>query len=327
MLFKNKIFQIIVFIPILIKILTTYPNKVADISNNLPTLTVFLISLGLAILIFYKVHTIFNRISFALKFSTILILWLAFTLFTILTIPVLRGVTTDYNFFIAPALKFLQGEPLGSFYLQYGLGEIVLFKYMLTLGLKLHHMQIIQSIIFSCWYFLYYFLALKLFKEKFFIFLFLLSLVLFRFIATPYHPILSPQGNMMRLDLWVPLFIIVIYFKILSPVTSLAFSTAYVFDNFFGFLYFLVYLSVIFALSVLKKLQNERIHIKTMILILVPVIASVFFQYHYFGSLFSPSAKLVDDLDYWQMNISPHSMFWVSILVLGLFLYIIQKKN
>lgn len=326
-LFKYKIFQIIVFVPILIKILTTYPRKVADISNNLLALSVFLVSLGLVIFIFYKVRPVFRKLPLTFKFSLILILWLAFTLFTILTIPVLTGSTTDYNFFIAPALKLLNGEKLGSFYLQYGLGETVLFKYMLALGLRLHHMQIIQAIIFSFWFLLYYLLALKLFREKFFVFLFLLSLVLFRFIASPYHPILSPQGNTMRLDLWLPLFLIVIRFKILSPITSLAFSTAYVLDNFFGLLYFFVYIVAILTLTLLKKLHNESIHIKTVILILVPVIASILFQYHYFGSFFSPSAKLVDDLDYWQMNISPHSMFWVGILVLALFIYIILKEK
>jgi len=326
-LFKSKIFQITLFIPVLIKILTTYPRKVADISNNLTALSIFLVSLGLVIVIAYKVRSIFSKPSLTFKFSLILILWLAFTLFTILTIPVLTGSTTDYNFFIAPALKLLKGEPLGSFYLQYGLGEIVLFKYMLALGLRLHHMQIIQAVIFSFWFLLYYFLALKLFKEKFFVFLFLLLLVLFRFIASPYHPILSPQGNTMRLDLWLPLFLIAIHFKIFSPVTALAFSTAYILDNFFGLLYFLVYLLAILASTLLKKLHNESIHIKTVILISIPVIASLFFQYRYFGSFFSPSAKLVDDLDYWQMNISPHSMFWVSLLVLGLFLFIILKEK
>lgn len=326
-LFRSKIFQIIVIVPILIKILTTYPKKVADISINLPALSVFLVSLGLIMVISYKARSIIGKLSPALKSTLILTIWLFFTLFTILTIPVLSGSTTDYNFFIAPALKLLDGEQLGSFYIQYGLGEIVLFKYMLTLGLKLHQMQIIQAIIFSFWFLLYYFLALKLFKEKFFVFLFLLSLVLFRFIASPFHPILSPQGNPMRLDLWLPLFLIAIRFKILSPVTSLAFSAAYVLDNFFGLLYFLVYLSAIVALTLLKKLHHKTIQIKKMILILAPVIGSLFFQYRYFGSFFSPSAKLVDALDYWQMNISPHSMYWVSILILGLFLYTILKEK
>src|SRR3989344_1549325 len=169
-LFKNKTFQFIVFVPILIKILTTYPQKVADISKNFPALSVFLVSLGLVILISYKVRTIFPKFSAVIKFSLILILWLVFTLFTILTIPILTGSTTDYNFFIAPALKLLAGEQLGSFYLQYGLGEIVLFKYMLALGLRLHQMQIIQAVIFSFWFLLYYLLALKFFKEKFFVF-------------------------------------------------------------------------------------------------------------------------------------------------------------
>ena len=326
-LLKSKIVLFALSIPVIIKLLTTNPRNVAEISDNTIALSALLIFLGFSIFILYKFRSSTRRVTGALKIGLVSAVLLFFTLFVILTTPVLTGSTIDFNFFIAPALKLIDGEKLGSFYIQYSLGEILLFKYLLQQGAKLHHMQIVLAVIFSVWFLLYYFLAIKIFKEKFFVVLFLISLVLFKLLASPYHPMLSPQASTMRLDLWLPLFLVSFQFGLFSPVTSTAFSLAYIFDNFFGLFYFVVYLAFLAVFAFFRKRQDENLKIGKVIQLSIPITIAVFFQHYYFGSFFSQSARLVDDLDYWQLNISPHSMFWIILLILGLFLYISLKQK
>ena len=193
---------------------------------------------------------------------------------------------------------------------------------MIDLGFKLHHMQFILAIILIFFFILYYKLASSLIKARFLLFLFMLNLILFRFLGLTFHAISSPQANPIRLDLWLPLFYIVTKFGFLSPVTSISFALAYLADDFFGLLMLAVYIIAIIFPVLRAIIKKDVTNLPKICFLLVPISLALYLHFYFFGTIISQSAKLVNDLKYWQMVISPYSMFWPFLLVFPLFLYI-----
>ncbi len=233
----------------------------------------------------------------------------------------------DYNYFIGPSLKLTQGESLGSFYNQYNVFGLYLFKWMIDSGYKFHQMQLVIGLFFILSFYLYYLLAKKLLHEKHLVFQFMLSLVILRFLSLDHDPAFLPQASPIRLELWVPLLLITYKFGFLSPITAISFSVGYLMDDFFGFLYLLMYLLAI-ALNVIAQIiRKESLSFFKLLILAIPVVASLAIHMHYFGSLVSPGGKLYQGLRIGFLPISEHSLFWPIAFVLAFYIYFALKES
>lgn len=254
----------------------------------------------------------------SLKLPSALVLLFGMIIFLGMDVPSIY----DYGYFLGPALKIGQGEPLKSFFMQYSLLGVLIFKVMEDLGMKIWQMQATLVAVFTIWLFLYLVLISRFIKDQLLITLFLFSLFLFRYLFIYHDPIRVPAVLPFRLDLWVPLFLGAYKFGLLSPLTSLGFVLIYVLDNTFGPLFLVVYL--IFAAEELYrqwqaggiKILTEAIWVKRIGLIGIFIIAGSIFQLVNFGSLTSPAIKIYQQIQLGFMPIDRLSPFWLIWLVL-----------
>ncbi len=257
---------------------------------------------------------------------------LFFISFAFLAFLILMGMGTpnyfDYDFFIGPALKIYQGAPLGSFYMQYGLGMTYLFKIMMDLNLRIYNIQIILALLTIFWFFLYLRLVKEFLTDKILIWLFMAVLFSFRYLAIYFDPIHTPATLPMRLDMWVPLVLVLARFGFFSWVSGVAFSFGYLFDNTFGFFHIIVYITFLCFFLVkgifekgFRKVFIERGFLKNFIIIVALIISVAFFQIYNFGGLFNPAAKLYTNVKLGFMPVFPHSLFWVVLALLPYSLY------
>lgn len=323
--FANRIVQILLFATLAIIILLTRPEPITgfipDFGTNI------LITILTAVFLFLGYLWIFYspKISWLLRFLVIILLWFIFGIFFLSTIKLVSP--DDYNSFIGPALKLLQGEKLGSFYIQYNLAGVYLFKYLMGLGFKLHQMQSVLGVIFVLWFSLYYFLASKFLKDRYLIFLFMISLIVVRFLALFHDPVRLPQVTPIRIELWVPLLLITYKFGLVSPLTAISFSAGYLLDNFFGFMYLLIYLIMIGFISLARIITKWSSTFYKLFILLTPVVISFAFQFFFFGTFISSAAQGFRDFRLGFIPTSPHSMFWVFFFILPVYLFLTLKEE
>lgn len=243
---------------------------------------------------------------------------------------VLFGMDTpsyfDYGFFIGPALKLSQGEPLGSFHMQYGVGMAYLVQGMMALDFRIPQMQVGFSLLTLLWFSMYYLLARRLIKDQVLVFFFMVTLLSYRYLAIYFDPIHTPATLPIRLDLWVLPTLVLLRFGVLSWVTALAFSITYVLDNTFGFFALVAYGGVVVFLSLTRGRLAKLDALKLTIMVL-PVVGAVAFQLFFFGSIVNPAAKLYQDLRFGFMPIAAHSLFWVVLAILPYCVFILQRSE
>lgn len=227
----------------------------------------------------------------------------------------------DYDYYFAPVLKLLQGEKLGSFYMQYNLGGVLVFGLLMSLGLKIYQMQIFMGILFVIWYVLVYWLSARVVKDQKLRWLLIISLVVVRYFSINHDPIKIPQVQPLRLDLWVIPLLFVSYFGFSSIVTSTAFATIYLLDNTFGFLYVGVYL---LGLAYNLKFAIFR---KKNLLLLAPILAAALFNLYFFHSFSNPAAKIYQTVQLGLMPIAWNSPFWLIFASLPLVLFLFLKEQ
>src|SRR5512138_2167829 len=162
------------------------------------------------------------------------------TIALVLSLP--GAAVVDYSYYVGPALKHMQGSPLGSFYMQYDLLGTLLVEAMMRARLQLHQMQLVMTLMLAAWYGLYWLLIRRLFSHRVIGLMLFLALVIVRFLNIEYHPALTPQVLSHRLDMWVPLVLLSTIWGLDSIKTSFAFAASYALDSTFGFLAASVYL-------------------------------------------------------------------------------------
>lgn len=309
---NNRLIQFLLISALFLKIVLTDP-KIIGINTNffINILQLFIVSF--VIFIAYRFSKLTGKL--LLLFSSLF--WVSFGL--LVTLSIREASYIDFNMFVGPALKLLDGDAFGSFYMQYGLFETLVFKQMMTFGFKLYEMQLVLSLIATIFFILYYRVALRFIENRFLVFLFMLSIILVRFLSLSFPIASSPQANPIRLDIWLPLIYVVSRFGILSPLTSLTFSAVYLADDFFGFLFLVVYIASILIYS--KK------SLRKIVVLLVPIFLSIALHTFTFGSIFSQAAGIVSGLHYWQLPISHLSMFWSVVFVLPLYLYLVTREK
>lgn len=244
----------------------------------------------------------------------------------ILAIIVLLGMDIpsyyDYGFFIGPALKLGQGEALGSFYMQYGLGLTFLTKLMMDLGFRMQQMQLTFGLLTLLWFFLYYKLASLLIKERVLVWLFMAALVCFRYLSIYFDPIHTPATLPPRLDLWVVPALVLVRFGVFSRVSAVAFALTYLFDNTFGFFVALAY-GLLGVIGVIRGIRG----IKGVGAVALPLVAAALFNLLFFRSLINPAASIYQDVKLGFLPISHTSLFWLAMFLLPYCIYLLQSER
>jgi len=230
----------------------------------------------------------------------------------------------DYSYYIGPANKIIDGEKLGTFYMQYNVFGTYLFVLMQKFDLRVHEMFVVLILIFSLWIFLYRKTALLLFQNKTYVFLFLFTLIIIRCVAISGGPVSIPQVSAIRMDLWVPVLLVLLIYGFESSVTASAFSICYLLDDVFGFMYLTLYVLMLFMLFI--KRGAGSFHFRQL-LILLPIILSFIIHFLVFGSISSPAGKMYSNLHLGFMPVSKFSSFWLIALLLTMCLYVLYQSR
>jgi hypothetical protein len=236
----------------------------------------------------------------------------------------------DYCFYIGPANKIINGERLGTFYIQYNLIGTFLFAVMQKCHLWVHEMWFVLIVLFSFWILLYLKAAALLFKNKTIVGLFLLALFIVRCLSISGGPVYDPQISAIRMDLWVPLLIVVLCFGFRSVVTALVFSSCYMLDDVFGLMYLTLYVVIViyyFCLELYDK-KKMKLLVKDIILFVLPII-SLTIHYIIFGGIESSAAKIYSDFHFGFLPISKYSSFWLIAWAFPICIYFLcqNKQN
>jgi hypothetical protein len=235
----------------------------------------------------------------------------------------------DYGYLIGPANKLLQGDKLGSFYMQYNLLTTLLSMIMQKMHLLANQMQIVFIAIYVLWIMFYKRLATVLFQNKVIVLYFLAAVLLVRGASVWGGHVLVPQVSPFRLDLWVPMLLVVIYFGYESMVTAIFFALMYLLDDMFGLLYLGLYLFsiVIIYYATYKQTGENPFSIKKM-KYFVPAIIAALLHYAIFNAFTAPAGKIYATYHLGFMPIALSSSFWLMVWMLPVCLYLlIQNKQ
>lgn len=232
----------------------------------------------------------------------------------------------DYCFIIGPVNKIIQGESLGTFYMQYNAIITFVFFVMQKCGLLFHEMHIVLTLIFVIWIFLYKQLVNKLFANKVLVFYFLLLFFIVKGMAMYGGAIGLPQESPLRMDLWVPLLLIVSFWGFDSFKTAIGFSLIYLCDDVFGFLYLVAYISII-GISVIQSISRRKPINKMDFICLIPLFFALIIHYSIFHSFMSAAGKIYADYHIGFLPIEQNSSFWLVVLLLPISLSIILKSK
>jgi hypothetical protein len=309
-------------VPVLAVLLETRSTMLVPL-HNVPATITLICSVLFVVVIAYLVAN--SRNAYRRYVSISLWLILALWLFSSLDSPSL----SDYGYFIAPALKIVQGEHLGTFYMQYNLLGTYLFVAMLGLRFDVLDIQLTMAALFFAWFIFYYRLICVLVEDPFLRFCFMLALVIVRLVANIGDPTASPQVLPFRLDLWVPLFLVLHRFGVVSPVTMAAFGIAYVLDDIFGLFYLAVYLPFLAAevFQIARRGNAASLPLKDLAIGSAVVAGCIGLHFYCFHSFAAPAASLYRNLQIGFMPISTHSVFWILLALLPYCLYLFHEED
>lgn len=216
------------------------------------------------------------------------------------------GPAMDYNYLVAPALKLLEGEPLTGFYMQYSVGLTTLTALLMACRLEVHQMAWTVTALSMTWIGLYWLLARQLFVDRFTRLAFLLSVLAIRVLALHFHFSHFPQVSPLRLDLWVPLLLVLNRFGVWSPWPSVTAAAIYLADDFFGLLYLVLY----WCAAVAVALSEGRWRTPRAALILSVPLVALSGHLAVFGGVWSPAGATYANVKLGFLPISARSMFW-----------------
>jgi hypothetical protein len=240
-----------------------------------------------------------------------------------------KASIVDYGYLIGPANKLLQGEILGSFYMQYNLLMTALSMIMQKMHLVADEMQIVIIAIYVLWIMLYKRLATVLFQNTIIVIYFLAAILIVRGASVWSGHILVPQVSPLRLDLWVPMLLVVLYFGYESMITAILFSLMYLLDDMFGFLYMGLYLfSIVIIFYTAYRQTGKNPFSINGIKYFVPALITALIHYAIFDTFTTPAGKIYAAYHLGFMPIDPLSSFWLMVWMLPVCLYIlIQNKQ
>jgi len=321
---KNKVIQFLLAGVLIGKIFTTYPSKILGVNKSLTfNILIFLTS----ILFIWGSFFIVRKINKLNTFKKILILTFSWSiLFLLVVLSIQKASYTDFSFFTSPAIRISQGLKFPDFFMVYGLLEMYIFTLLTKFHFNLGEMQFVLGVITVIWFFIYWRVATRFIKNTFLVYLFLLSLVIFRFFGLEFHSLEFPQANALRLDFWLPLFYVFCKFRSRKMLTSFAFSIGYIFEDFFGFMFLVLYIGYRLV-ETLKSSASIKYYLRSIFQIFCLPVVAVLVHLYLFNSIFSTGAHIINKLKFWQMVISPYSLYWPFLIIFGFFLFFTINSN
>lgn len=154
----------------------------------------------------------------------------------------------DYTYIFAPSLRLLNGVAIRDIYFQYDLLPSLLAATWMKLGLALNTFQVLGQAAYFATILGVFLFSRKLFHKKELAVFLVTALVLGRIYASPWDAVCCFQVTPLRLDLWLPL-LVVVYLRgpyhwssgLVSGILLLLLKT-------FGIIYSLAYLQLLITL-------------------------------------------------------------------------------
>lgn len=224
---------------------------------------------------------------------------------------------TDWSYFTAPAKKLLQGERLGSFYMQYNVLTTGLFALLMGLGARIHQLSEAMGLVFGLWYLLYVVLAKQTLKRPALIAGFMLALLALRFFTVRFSPIFYPQVSTTRMDLWVPLLVALHHWGLFSRNGALTVAGLYLLDSFFGFFYLGLYLGFVALDALARRKEWKALRTQLAWCVGAPLVA-VLVHVALFGGPFAGASSHYASLQLGFLPIDDRSMLWPILVMVAL---------
>ena len=297
-------------------------NVLAKESLTIISLIVFLVGFIISYFIFHIAKQQFSKLEYIIGnvlFGVFLIVYGFFINST--------ASFYDYCLLIGPANKVLEGETIGKFFMLYNVITTALIACFLKFHLLIYQMHLIMIIIFAFWMFFYKKLAQTLFENKGVVYSFMITLLIIRGLAVSGGPISIPQVSPLRMDLWVPLLIIVSLVGFESIFTAIIFSVFYLFDDVFGFFYQSLYLFSLVIIFYFKFRKSNEIQLLSKLKYFIPALISLAIHFIIFNSIMSPSGKLFSKYHFDFLPISFFSSFWLLVYMLPVCFYLLLKSS
>lgn len=249
----------------------------------------------------------------------------------IATSPISR---IDYSYVFAPALRLLNGAAISDVFFQYDLLLSLLAAGWMKLGLNLNAFQILGQATYFIAILGVFIFSRKLFQKKELSLFLLAALVLGRVYASPYDIVLCFQTTPLRLDLWLPLLVVVYWRGPYHWSVGLVCGLLILLHNNFGIIYTLAYIQLLITLWAIGYFKDERRDSLRRSLLDYGKLCSVSFMMIVFLSLASyllfSNNEFGKYSDYYQkigigfMKIARNSFYWyippmLSIVIILLF--------
>jgi hypothetical protein len=164
----------------------------------------------------------------------------------------------DYSYIFAPALRLLNGAPISDIYFQYDLLPSLLAAAWMKLGPDLNSFQILAQGGYYAAILGVFLLSEKLFYNKQLPLFLVTALILGRIYASPFEVVSCFQVTPLRLDLWLPL-VMIVYWK--GPYhwsAGLVCGLLILLLKNFGIIYSLAYLQLLITLYLISYFDIER---------------------------------------------------------------------
>jgi hypothetical protein len=164
----------------------------------------------------------------------------------------------DYTYIFAPAQRLLDGAAIRDIYFQYDLLPSLLAAAWMKLGLDLNNFRIMGQAAYYLTILGVFILSGKLFQKRELAVFLLAALILGRLYATPYDITLVFQVTPLRLDLWLPLLLVVYRFGPYHWSAGLVCGLLLILLKNFGIIYSAAYLQLLLTVWAVGYLNGEE---------------------------------------------------------------------
>ena len=164
----------------------------------------------------------------------------------------------DYTYIFAPAQRLLDGAALSDIYFQYDLLPSLLAAGWMKFGLELNNFRTLGQAAYYLVIFGVFILSGKLFLKKELAVFLLTALILGRMYATPFDTTVVFQVTPLRLDLWLPLLLVVYRWGAYHWLAGLVCGLLLLLLKNFGIIYSVAYLQLLITLYAVEYFDTEK---------------------------------------------------------------------
>jgi hypothetical protein len=245
----------------------------------------------------------------------------------------------DYYFIIAPASRLLNGSAISDIYFRYDLLLSLLAAAWMKLDFDMYTFQVLGQASYYLAIMVLYIFSGRLFQKKELSIFLLIALVLGRLYTSPWDNCLCFQVTPLRLDLWLPLLLIVYRWGPYHWSAGLYCGLLALFHKNFGTIYSIAYIQLLVTMCFFSYIDGDRkssvrlflkeygkrCSIPVVIIMLFNITSYFLFQNKEYGNYNSYFLKLGIDF----IKIARDSFYWYvpSLLSMVAILLIKLRKN